>query len=373
MKEINPFVIGHYVSPEYFCNRKSEIGKIINAIENQRNLSLISHRRYGKTELILHVFHKLKRVKDLKVFYVDLLHTQSIKDFNTNLAKAIIGKFDSKTTKIIKSFGQFVKSLRPVVTYDPISGQPEIEISYFENHSPEITLTEIFEYFSSKKEQSIIALDEFQQITKYEQKNTEAVLRSAIQQISNTTFIFSGSQKHLLTQIFSDYSRPFYQSTEFMFLEKIPASEYRAFIKKQFKKKKINVDDEAINHILKITNNHTFYVQFLCNRLYSKNIQQLTKENIQLTLNEIIDENEPMYFSLKNLLTKQQFRIIIAIAKEKGVSKPTSKKLIDKYHLPGASSVKSAINNLMEKELIYYEKDSYYVYDVFFSKYLEKI
>lgn len=373
MKEINPFVVGRYVSADYFCNRKQEAEKMINAIENQRNLSLISHRRYGKTGLIFHVFHKLRRKKGIKVFYVDLFYTQSIKDFNTNLAKAIIGKFDSKTTRIIKSFGQWVKSLRPVVSFDPISGKPEIEISYFENHSPKITLTEIFDYLSSQKEHIVIALDEFQQITKYKEKNTEALLRSAIQQISNTTFIFSGSQKHLLTQIFSDYSRPFYQSTEFLFLEKIPREEYRSFIKNKFRKKNINADDESTDLILDVTNRHTFYVQFLCNRLYGNNIRMLTDDNIMSTLDEIIRENEPIYESLNNLLTKHQFRLITAIAKEQGVSKPNAKQFLDKYQLPAASTVLAALKVLTEKEMVYQEKSTYYVYDVFFSKYLEKI
>ena len=373
MKDINPFVIGHYVSPAYFCNRQTETEKIINGLENQRNISLISHRRYGKTDLIFHLFQKLKKKKGMKVFYVDLLYTQSIKDFNINLAKAIIGKFETKTARIINSFSQIVKSLRPVVSFDPLTGQPSVEITYFNNHSSEVTLKEIFDYLGMQKEQIVIALDEFQQIVNYEDDNTEALLRSHIQQIDNTNFIFSGSQKHLLTQIFSDYSRPFYQSTEFLFLEKIPEKDYRIFIKRQFKKHSILIEDMAIDLILDSTNNHTFFVQFLCNRLFSKNIKTINEEIVMLTLNEIIKENEPIYYSFVKLLTKPQFKLITAIAKEGGISKPTSNRLVEKYKLPAPSSVKAALKSLVEKEMIYYEKDTYYVYDAFYAKHLEKI
>ena len=54
----NPFLLKGYISSEYFCDRDSETQKILSAIENGRDITLISPRRMGKTGLIHHVFNQ---------------------------------------------------------------------------------------------------------------------------------------------------------------------------------------------------------------------------------------------------------------------------------------------------------------------------
>lgn len=227
----NPFLVGNYISPKYFCNREKETETIINAFNNQRNLTLISHRRYGKTGLIWNVFYNLNQQGKTKTAYVDLLYTNNLRDFNTALAKAIIGKFDNRITSVLKAFGRIVKSLKPIITINPDTGVPDITVDYFEGVSPELTTEEIFRYLKKQKAPLLIALDEFQQIGNYPEENVDALLRSHIQQLNSTSFIFSGSQKHIITQMFTNPKKPFYQSTEMLFIDKIDENAYAAFIK----------------------------------------------------------------------------------------------------------------------------------------------
>ncbi len=371
MKKENPFVLNVYSGPEYFCNREKETDEIINAIENRRNLSLISYRRLGKSGLIKHVFNQLQKEKGLKLFYIDILDTTDLNGFVELLAREIIGKVDRSTMNLLKIFGNIVKSLRPKISVDPMTGRPEIEISIPNDVSPETSLSEIFLYLQKQDKHIIIAIDEFQQITEYPEQNMEALLRKYIQ-LTNTTFIFSGSQKHLLLSMFSNYGRPFYQSSEILNLGKIEKETYKSFIQGKFEKGKTDIDLAALEIIMKYTKAHTFYVQYLCNKLYSSNNKEINSEVVVDTMLKILDENEVVYFNYKKLLTRLQFNLMEAIAKEGGVKKPTSQDFLGKYHLGTPSSIRTALTALLKKEMIFQDEGEINVYDIFFSKWLER-
>ena len=372
MKIINPFIIGRYESEEYFCNRKEEVKRLKNSVENQRNITLISPRRLGKTGLILHFFKSLEREKDISLFYIDLMHTRNLEQFIKTFAKAIIGKFDSKTTKLIKSFGGIVRSLRPSITIDPMTGKPTIEILLQGQGSEEKSIEEIFNYLKAQQKKIVIAFDEFQQINNYSEKSVEAILRSQIQQISNTTFIYSGSQKHMLMSMFGDHQRPFYQSTEILNLEKINRSTYKEFITDKFVKGKFIIQSDAIDLILDMTENHTWYVQFLCNKLYSSGNKKIDNDTVANTLLNILKEQEVIFYNYRNLLTEHQFELLKAIASEKQVLMPTSKDFIQKYNLSAASTIKSNMDSLINKEMVFSDQEGYKVYDVFFAQWLRR-
>jgi hypothetical protein len=264
-------------------------------------------------------------------------------------------------------------SLRPTITFEHITGLPNIQFRLETEKDIAQTLEQVFKYIKKQKKRVVIAIDEFQQITDYPEKNIEAILRANIQKATNTTFIFSGSHKHILLSIFREYGRPFYQSTELHLLEKIKDEYYKKFIKSKFEKggKKIKV--AQAERILEITRTHTFYVQFLCNRLYSHSVQSITDEIIGKTLLEILSENESVYINYRNLLTESQWNLLRAIAKEGSAKKLLSRKFIQTYKLSAASSVQAAIGALTDKEMIYKTGDSYYVYDVFLERWLERL
>ncbi len=372
MKTTNPFVLTVYAGPRYFCDRKKEAETIIDAVRNQRNITLISHRRLGKSGLIRHVFHQLRNEKSMKLCYVDIMDTENLAGLVRLLAREIIGKMDGRTMRLLKKFGEAVKSLRPRISVDPVTGQPNLEIALQSDATPETGLSEIFEYLQRQDERIVIAFDEFQQITAYPEKNTEAFLRKNIQQLDNTSFIFSGSKKHMLISMFSDYGRPFYQSSQLLNLEKIDRATYMAFIRHWFEKNKRNISQPALDLIMKYTRVHTFYVQYLCNKLYGLPVRNITPATVTETLLKILEENEAIYFHYKVLLTHNQFRLLEAIAREGGVSRPNAKEFIAAHRLGTPSSVATAMKSLFNKEMIYKDNDGIKVYDIFFSLWLAR-
>lgn len=373
MKPQNPFLVSGYYSPEYFCNRADETDRVINALANGRNITIFSIRRIGKTGLIEHVLNKIKSDKKKYIFYLDILATTKLADFVNLFASTVLNKLESKPEKFIKKIGEIFSSIRPVISFDPNTGAPMLQLNVQSVEEADKSLEKIFKYLKESGKEIIIAIDEFQQIVNYPEKNVEAILRTHIQRASGVNFIFSGSQKHILLSIFSKYGKPFYQSTEIMQLERIPEKDYSEFIIKKFEQGKKKINNVTVVKILEICRRHTYYVQFLCNRLYGLKDRVISETLVGETLESILKENEPVYINYRNLLTEYQWKVLTAIAIEGNAKLITSGEFIAKHNLGTPSSVHSAVKALLNKEMIYKEGEDYFIYDVFLERWLESI
>ena len=164
MKPNNPFLISGYYSPEFFCDREQETVTILDALHNGRNVTLIAPRRMGKTGLIRHAFYRLKEKQpDIVTFYMDIYSTQSLGDFVRLFASTVLGQLDSAPQKALSRISQFIRSCRPVFTFDELTGVPKVTIDVAPAEE-ENTLKEIFEYLGSSEKRCYVAIDEFQQI-----------------------------------------------------------------------------------------------------------------------------------------------------------------------------------------------------------------
>ncbi len=372
MKPINPFLITNYLTPDYFCDRVEETDRIISAIKNNRNLTLASIRRLGKTGLIKNVFYHLKDSK-YRLLYIDILATTSLQELIRMLGNAIIEEEKRNSKDFLKRISQLIMGIKAKLVFDPVTGNPEIELGYENYQEAEMGISQIFEYLSNQKVHYIIAIDEFQQITFYKEKNVEALLRTYIQQSNNIYFIFSGSNKHILTSMFSEYGRPFYQSSDFLFLQRIPADVYARFIYDKFTDNKRDIEKTDIENVLSYYDCYTFYVQSFFNRLYATGEKKITPVLIEKVKSLMLEEREYVFYNYRNLLTDSQFELLKAIAKEGSVDKPNSQQFMKKHGFVQPSSLNRALKALLDKEMIYEEDAFYKVYDVFFSKWLSKI
>ena len=166
-KSNNPFLVAGYSGPEYFCDREKETEKIILALRNERNISLISPRRFGKTGLIHHVFYNLNDEKnDVFCFYFDIFSTQNLHEFVQIFGKTVLGKLDNYSQKTFKRISEFFKSFRPTISLDSLTGKPEISFD-IKPEEVQTGLQEIFNYLKNSEKYCYIAIDEFQQITEY--------------------------------------------------------------------------------------------------------------------------------------------------------------------------------------------------------------
>lgn len=366
----NPFPTTGYYGPRHFCDREQESQKIIQLLQNGQSCLLMGNRRLGKTALIYHIRELLP--KDWSYIYLDILPTENEQQFLDSLGAALLQNFSEKGT-IGKKIWEFVKSLRPTISFDPLGGIPQVS---FQTNQTEKPVRDILSFLAALENPTVIAIDEFQQIHAYPEQNTDAWLRSAIQQLQNVFFLFSGSRQSLLTEMFTDPSRPFYKSASPIKLEKIAREEYKSFIVNTFASHGKILRKELAEQMLEWTKCHTYYVQVLCNNLFQVPKTNYEQEDWHTCANNILKESETFFIYYRTLLSTQQWKLLVAIAKTGTVYAPTSKDFIAKNQLGSAATVFKSIDSLLDKELIFkeYDKDGmlyYEVYDVFFERWVQ--
>ena len=265
----NPFLTYGYIGPEFFCDRVEESKRLTSLLVNGNHIALMSPRRMGKTGLIRHCFAKLETRNDYYLFLVDIYATKSLAELTYELSKGILSVLKSKGRKAWERFIQIAGSLRTGITLDAM-GQPSWNLEIGDIKSPKVSLDEIFQYLRSADKPCIVAIDEFQAIMDYPEKNVEALLRTYIQECNNAWFVFSGSKRHMMGEMFSSPARPFYQSASTISLKPIPLESYSQFINYHFNKDELQIESEAIKYIYDRFDGTTWYIQKICNELYAK-------------------------------------------------------------------------------------------------------
>lgn len=364
MKPNNPFLVTGYHSPEYFCDRRQETETMIQALYNGRNVTLIAPRRMGKTGLVKNVFYKLREQEpDIVTFYMDIYSTQALGDFIRLFASTVLGRLDSVPQKALGRVGKFIKSCRPVFTFDELTGQPKVTIDIVPS-SEEATLREIFDYLRSSEKRCYIAIDEFQQIAEYPEKGAEALLRSYIQFVPNINFIFAGSKQHIMQQMFHSAKRPFYQSTQTQVIDRIARDEYYRFAADFFTRQGRKLAEETFGYLYDAFDGHTWYIQTLLNRLYGY-AGNPDIGMVDYAIGEVVAESTYTYENLLAAYPASNIRLLKAIAKAGCVREINSGDFITEYRLRAASSVNSALKRLIDREMVYKTADGYIVYDRF--------
>lgn len=331
----NPFVVYGYKGAEYFCDRQKETEKMISTLHNERNITLVAPRRMGKTGLIHHVFHQMEeQYEGVKCFYLDIFATKNLEQMVQLMASEIIGKLDLK----------------------PSEGRE--------------SLKRIFEYLKQSGKRCYIAIDEFQQILSYPEDGVEAMIRSYIQFLPNVYFVFSGSQQHMMQEMFLSANRPFFQSSLVLSLPCIEEPVYRKFANRLLSSQHRVIDESVFSYIYQQSGSVTWYVQAILHGIYEHGSYGITKSLVDEVIQELIEEQAMAYQNYCAWLTENQQMLLLAIASESLVSSPLSQQFISTHHLPATSSVKTALKALVDKLLVSKTPNGYLVSDRFFAKWL---
>ncbi|MBP5318697.1 MAG: ATP-binding protein [Paludibacteraceae bacterium] len=367
----NPFVTTGYVSAEYFCDREKETSDLVRLLVNGNNVALISPRRYGKTDLLRHCFAQPAITERYYTFIVDIYSTKSVAEMVAKLGSSILETLKPKGRRVWERFVSALSSVKHGISFD-VNGQPSWTLSVGDLKSPTTTLDEIFAYIQQADRPCLIAIDEFQQITKYADKNIEAALRTYVQYCSNAKFVFSGSRQHLMATMFTSPARPFYQSVTLYGLNLIPIDKYKDFCLKHFRNSGKNLDLTVVDLLYDRFDGITYYVQRVMNELFARTTTGNTcnTDDVETSVKSIIDDSSLVYEDLLYQLPEKQSLTLMAIAKEGKATNLTSGEFVNKYGLISPSSVKSAIPALIDKGLLTMDKGVYQVYDKFFNLWL---
>jgi hypothetical protein len=368
----NPFVTNGYAGAEYFCDRAQETEILRELLVNENNIALISPRRIGKTDLIWHVFDDPGIQKNYHCFVVDIYATKNLGDFVNMLGKALVDELRPKGRKAWEKFVTMVASLRSEITFD-ISGMPVWGVGIGSINNPTVTLDEIFTYLEKADKPCLVAIDEFQQITRYGDETIEATIRTYVQRCTNAHFIFSGSQRHMMNGMFTSPSRPFYQAVTIINLQPLDLDVYTDFCVNKFEKAGKHLDKAVVALLYERFEAVTSYMHRVMNVLFSRTDTGATCDvsMVDEAVEFIIRLSSDTYESLFYQMPEKQRSLFLAIAREGKAKEVTSGAFIKRNKLNSASSVSSALKGLLDKDFITEDKNVYSVYDQFFALWLK--
>lgn len=378
-KVTNPFIVRGAIPPAYFCDREAETEKLVRSLTNGNNVVLIASRRMGKSRLIDHCFQQPAIRDGYYTVFVDILQTANMQEFTYELGKAVFEALSPVSSRMAKLFIQTVRSLHGEFGIDPITGHPKFTFSLGHIENPIYTLEEIFRFVEQADKPCIIAIDEFQRIAFYPEKNVEAVLRTYIQRLNNCGFVFAGSERHLLGQMFQDSNRPFYSSAGIIALDRIDKTKYAAFAIEHFAEFGKRIDADSVSRVYDLFSGNTFAMQKTMNVAFSLTAEkaECTLDVVREAIDEILEDNTYDYRTRLMTMSTPQKEVLYAIGKRGVATQITGAEFVNHNRLGSASSVQSATRKLIADgwvaETVGEEgKKSYQLTDLFLALWIQQ-
>ena len=350
--EENPFVFGKAVEGSYFTNRTKDAEHLEANLTHGINTILISPRRWGKTSLVKKVMANIIR-PDIKIIYIDVFSCKSEYDFYKVFASTIIQQTSSKIEEWMTTAKEFLSRVITKVAFSPDSIQ-EYSLSFeFPVKDDAEDILQLPERIAQKKGIHIVlCLDEFQQVAEFQDSMTfQKKLRSVWQHQQKVSYCLFGSKRHLMTELFSDSSNPFYKFGDMMFLKKIPTEEWIPFICHKFQETGKVITEKQADRICKVTEDLSSYVQHLSWIVWYKAKPVVTNEMVEESIEELLEQNKVFFQREVEGLTELQLNLLKAIAN--GVDTGfTKKEVIKKYRLESSANVQGIKKSLLKKDLI---------------------
>lgn len=369
-----PFIFGKLAKDDNFTDRTNETARLVTNFKALINTILISPRRWGKSSLV----HKAADIAEkedsgLRICMVDLFNVRTEEQFYITLAQSIIASTATKWEEALANATHFLSRFVPKVS---LAGDPMSEITVDLNmeelrRSPDEILDLAEKIAGEKRIRIMVCIDEFQNIANFEESLAfQRKLRAHWQQHQNVSYCLYGSKRHMMLEVFTDYSMPFYKFGDMMFLDKIKTPEWVVFICRRFKETGKNIDEDTCKEIISLTDNHPYYVQQLSQQVWLRTESMATLETVREAHSDIVAQLSLMFDNVTQTLTNGQICLLKAMsAGEKNIS---SKAVMDKYHLSSPTMISRARKALVERDILDYISGVYSFQDPIYAYWLKK-
>lgn len=362
----NPFSYSGIVTKKAFCNREQELAQIGQLVRNSQNVLLYSHRKTGKSSLLMELFRQIREQgRDIKTMYVDLYGTLTEQDFVDALFGAL-PQIEPHYKRIVKA----LPGVKVSMSVDPATGSPLFSVSAAPSERKHLlsrTMDILKSY--SHKSRLAIALDEFQEVSEYGDDGFEKRLRSFIQTQDRISYIFSGSQAHILAEMFQTAKRPFYQSAHSFPLQPIDKASYVAWARELFARKGVDLPQEVAEEVVDRCEYQPLYIQHFFSRLWQTRTLDLDK--VAGIEQEIIQSHKNEYITIFDTLTANQKKALKLIAATDGQGMYHTESL-QSVGFSSSSLLARAVDALEGKGLIA-KNGTYRIQDVMLKKWILSI
>lgn len=348
-----PFVFGVATSGDNFTDREKETQRLLLNFTHGVNTILISPRRWGKTSLVKKVA-QLAQTKTRKIVYLDIFSCRTESEFYRLFATSVLKQTSSKWDEWVENTKQFPAHINPKISIgtDPMNDF-SISFEYSMQDNAGNDILQLPEKIAIEKGiQIVICIDEFQQISDFEDSKTfQKKLRTVWQLQQHVSYCLFGSKKHLMNELFEKKNLPFYKFGDAIYLTKIETKYWIEYICKRFENTGKHISPELAKEICRLVDNHSSYVQQLAWLLWIRTTDIATEEQLTHALEDLLDQNNILFQSETENLSAYQMNFLKAVID--GIhSKFSSKEIILKYNLGTSANIVRLKSALLQKELI---------------------
>ena len=350
---VNPFFTRIDIPDDFFCDRKKETEEIIQYIRNEKNIVLKSPRRLGKSSLILHIFKQPDISKHYNTLFVDVFGTKSLSDFVSEFQNALFAAPFAQTARGRKEFGNLLRNAYIQMNLAPDGLPNGFRLGLAGMPGEDFTLTQIFAFLEKTGKPNLVVFDEFQKINAYPE-DAAAVIRSHVQRATNTTFIFSGSSRHMLQKMFENPDEPFYRSATSLELQPIPQEAYTQFCEEMFTLYGKSIDPEAVEFVYKLFSGNTFDMQEVMKETFMNASADVvtTRDDVTNAIHTLLDQRDTEFKAYLDRIDNQKYRRLLFCIAREGITKGlTSSAMMKRYNLDNASSVQNGLAFLMSDHI----------------------
>lgn len=369
----NPFIYGGRVSGEDFWDRRAEVHELLEDIRSRQHVIIFSPRRYGKTSLVWRLLEEAGKEGIVPV-YVDLYPVTTLKEYIEAYAKSIARGL-STSEKAVKLMRELFSRLYLSMGIDP-SGNPQWNVGFDRSRELESfdeVISSLENHLRKKKKYGVVVFDEFQQIMEIDGDKTQRRLRTAIQNHKHITYLFVGSKKHLIHDMFSNPNLPFYRSGKLFPLDKISSAEILKTVKERFERAKTHIKEQALEKILEAAECHPYYTQYLCHILYDiMENRRISPEDVPRAVEFLLKRESAAYMNTWDLLTQRQRQALIVLSETVPGESPLRPETLGRFGISQPSVMIRALKSLIDKDLVDKEKGAYEIIDIFFKQWIRR-
>jgi uncharacterized protein len=349
-----PFIFGKLAVDQNFTNRSAEIIKLKQNFVSGINTILISPRRWGKSSLVKKAALEVEaEQKNMRVIYLDMFNIRTEEDFYKRLSEAVLKAGSGKLEESLSFIKKFLKQWFPKITVSPDAVQEmSLSLNWEDVKKNPDEILNLAESIAIEKQlKFVICIDEFQNLSNFSdplgfQKKT----RSHWQQQQHVTYCLYGSKRHMMMEVFTQQSMPFYKFGDLIFLTKIATDDWKVFIQQRFKSTNKNISEGQAERIAMFVENHPYYVQQLSQLCWYRTSVELLDEDIESAMESLVMQLCLLFQNVTENLVTTQVNYLKALIDE--VKMLSSKEVINTYQLGSSANVSRIKDALINKEII---------------------
>ena len=295
----NPFVYGQVVTGASFTNRQKEKKQLADNIRNGIHTIIISPRRWGKSSLVAEVSNELEKKKVVVPVKIDLSTIIDERDFFSRYAKAVLKVSYSKADEILEFMKNAFKSIKPSIAIESLDNSFSLGVN-FSHKDVEQGFEDILnlpQLIAKKKNvRLLVTFDEFQNVANFNNPEIfQAQLRSVLQYHKNVSYVFFGSRKHMMEDIFHSKSAPFYNFGDVIWLKKISEEDFIPFLMEKFENTGKKITEDKVRNILRLMDYNPQYVQLLANKIWDNSDRKITDKAIEEAVETVLMQYEDFF------------------------------------------------------------------------------